>query len=144
MSTGRIFRVMLSGTFIDLEDKCREVILLMGSHDLHEVAMDNHAAKPTVGTNALPRQMVDAADAYIGIIGYRYGGRVPSDNLPLTELEWRHAKERGIPRCVLLMSSRYPVPAEDWLALSVRAQEHGGLAHLRTASASHDQTKENT
>jgi hypothetical protein len=129
MNVRRIYRVVLSSTFIELEDKRREVIQLMGRHDLHGVAMENRAAMPTLGKKASSLQMVEIADAYIGIIAYRYGSRVPPEGLSLTELEWRRAKERGIPCCFLLMSPRYPIPMENLLAVSTEDRE--SLARLR-------------
>lgn len=129
MNARPIFRVMVSSTFEDLEDPRAEIIRLMGRHELHPVVMEHSPARPTLDTRASSLQMVDSVDAYIGIIGYRYGGRVPPEDLSLTELEWRRARERGIPRCFLLMSDDYAVPRRLLEAVSARDRE--SLAEFR-------------
>jgi hypothetical protein len=118
MRARQIFRVMLSSSFVDLEAMRGEIVGLMARHELHEIAMETDAALPTLDRKASSLQKVDNADAYVGIIGHRYGTRVSPEDLSLTELEWRRAKELDIPRCFLLMSSRYPVMDRDAQAAS--------------------------
>jgi hypothetical protein len=119
---------MLSSSFIDLEDKREEIIELMGPFDLHAVTMERDAAL-SVDKRTSSLQKVDTADAYLGIIGYRYGTRIVPENLSLSEIEWLRAKERKLPCYFLLMSSRYPVPMED--VLSVSAEDRQSLAAFR-------------
>lgn len=60
-------------------------------------------------------EKVDEADAYVGLISYRYG-QTPEcstrnpDKLSLTELEFRRAVERKIPICMFIMHEDYSVP----------------------------------
>ena len=112
MKEKRPVRVMLSSTFFDLEEKRQQVLDLMARHEFHDIAMERDAALSTLDKIASSLRKVDRAEAYVCIIGYRYGTRDPCptrnpENLSLTELEWRRAKERGIPRCALIMSPKF-------------------------------------
>lgn len=60
---------------------------------------------------------VEQADAYIGLISYRYGQIVEdpkqnTDKLSLTELEFRRAVERDIPRLVFTMHGKHQIDAD--------------------------------
>ena len=90
MGAKRRIDVMLSSTFWDLEDKREQVLGLMGRHDLHDIAMENDAALPTMDKINSSLLKVNRAAAYICIIGYRYGTREycerrNPDNLSLTD-----------------------------------------------------------
>ena len=60
--------------------------------------------------------LVEDAEIYIGIFALRYG-YVPEDpdrnpdGLSITELEYRHAFERGIPVLIFIMDEEHPVKA---------------------------------
>jgi hypothetical protein len=114
--TGRRYSIMLSSAGKDLAEhrkQVREAILAAG---MFPVAMENDADV------ALPQDLIDAslakvdeADGYIGLIGYRYGQVSPCPernpgNLSLTELEFRRARQRNIPICMLIMHDDHPVP----------------------------------
>lgn len=107
--------LMLSSSFTDLVKERDIVRALMGRNDFFDIAMENDAALPTLDKIDSSLHMVDRAEAFVCIIGYRYGTpefdekRNP-EGLSLTELEWRRARERGIPRFILVMSDDYPVP----------------------------------
>jgi Domain of unknown function (DUF4062) len=136
----RRFDVMLSSTFWDLEEKRDEVLKLMRRHDLHDIAMESDAALPTMDKIDSSLAKVDRASAYVCIIGYRYGTREscprrnPQD-LSLTELEFRRAKERDIPRCTLIMSGQYRgIPLAEYESVSARDKE--SLAAFRKLAES--------
>jgi hypothetical protein len=132
--------VMLSSTFWDLEDKREEVLRLMRRHDLHDIAMENDAALPTMDKIDSSLSKVNRAAAYICIIGFRYGTREyceqrNPDNLSLTELEFRRAQKRDIPRCTLIMSGRYRgIPLSEYEAVS--AEDKTSLAAFRKLAES--------
>jgi len=140
MPAKRRFDVMLSSTFWDLEEKRKQVVGLMGRHDLHDIAMENDAALPSMDKIESSLSKVNRAAAYICIIGYRYGTREycerrNPDNLSLTELEFRRARERGIPRCTLIMSGQYRgIPLSDYEAVS--AEDRASLAAFRKLARS--------
>lgn len=50
--------------------------------------------------------MVDSADVYVGIVGYRYGDLVPGTDKSLTELEYDRAIERRIGCLMFLKKSK--------------------------------------
>ncbi len=131
---------MLSSTFRDLEQKRSQVLSLMGRYGFHEVAMENDAALPRRDKIDSSFHKVDQAEGYICIIGYRYGTREAcaernSGNLSITELEWRRARERNIPRCTLIMSPKYTgIPLED--LESITAEDRQRLAAFRKLAES--------
>lgn len=101
---------MISSTVIDLpehrleaEAACqrRSVVPLM-MEDLPP--SDDDAIKASL-------KMVDEADIYVGIFGYRYGHIPKGHDISITEMEFNRATERGIPRLVFLMSKEHPVSA---------------------------------
>ena len=111
----------------------------MGRNYLYEIAMENDAALSKMDKIDSSLAKVDAAAAYICIIGYRYGTREPCpkrnpDNLSLTELEFRRAIERGIPRCTLIMSKEYPVPRAA--VGSVSDEDNKSIEAFRAAAES--------
>ena len=125
--------IMLSSTFRDLKEHraaVREAITRMG---LFPKVMENDSARPEDLIESSPR-MMDAADAYVGILGYRYG-QIPecadrnARKLSLTELEYNRAEERGLPICMFVMSDEHPVPKKE--LDSVSDEEKRRLAAFR-------------
>ena len=142
MAAGRRYSIMLSSAGKDLAEhrkQVREGILATG---MFPIAMENDADA------ALPQDLIDAsvakvdeADGYIGLIGYRYGQVLPCpernpDNLSLTELEFRRARERKIPICMLIMHDDHQIPrsalrdetdAEGKLAAFIKLAKEGRI-----------------
>ncbi|MGV9779371.1 HEAT repeat domain-containing protein, partial [Streptosporangium sp. NPDC003464] len=56
------------------------------------------------------RNRVQECDFYLGIIGFRYGSRVPGTDLSYTELEFVSASDRGMPRLLFLLDEEVPIP----------------------------------
>ncbi len=110
------YDVMISSTFEDLVEHraaAREAVL---GHDLFPVSMENDSAraKDLIDSSL---EMVEKAHAYIGLIGVRYGQTPKSADrndkkLSLTELEFRRARERGIPIYMFLMHPKHATTAE--------------------------------
>jgi tetratricopeptide (TPR) repeat protein len=106
---------MLSSTYKELTEHRRAVQDAMLGQRLLPIAMENDAALPDKDLIAASLAKVDEADAYVGLISYRYGQtpvcqeRNP-DQLSLTELEFRRALARGIPICMFIMHDDHPVP----------------------------------
>src|SRR4029077_6327159 len=59
------------------------------------------------------RNLVDRANVYILILGFRYGAVGPGQVKSYTHLELDRAIERGIPMLVLLMDDEHPLTAAD-------------------------------
>ena len=67
------FRVMLSSTFHDLETHRDAVLSSIPSYDLLPLAMEYDAALPADDLISASLRKVEQSDAYVGIIGCRYG-----------------------------------------------------------------------
>jgi hypothetical protein len=70
---------------------------------------------PTSDSDAVSQalDMVDHADIYVGIFGYRYGYIPKGSDKSIAEMEYQRAKERGIPTLLFLMGDDHPVKASD-------------------------------
>lgn len=105
---------MLSSTYVELTAHREAVQHTMLGRELFPIAMENDAALPGHNLISASLSKVDKADAYIGLISYRYG-QTPEDpvrnpeQLSLTELEFRRAVERKIPICMFIMHGSHPV-----------------------------------
>jgi hypothetical protein len=58
-------------------------------------------------------RMVDEADIYLGILAYRYGHVPKGHDISITEMEYNHAGECGIPRLMFAMHKDHPIRIED-------------------------------
>ena len=71
--TGATYRVMLSSTFRDLEEHREIAAQALRYHGLEVVAMEDKLLNPTKDVIGESLAKVDAADAYLCLIGKRYG-----------------------------------------------------------------------
>jgi hypothetical protein len=110
------YRVYLSSTLKDLEPERRAVQDALADQCI--VRHSYSASEQELVESCLSD--VEQCDLYIVILGLRYGpiaGRPFSNpkKLSITELEYRHAGSRKIPRLVFLKDeSVIPVTATDW------------------------------
>ncbi|MFN8635680.1 MAG: DUF4062 domain-containing protein [Chloroflexota bacterium] len=115
--------VFLSSTFIDLKphrDALRELIGRLG---LTFIGMEDFLpAGEAPGTYI--RKRVNQADAYVGIIGKRYGFIDPTSGLSMTELEYRQAVVSKKPIYMFVMGDRAMISA------SMVERDPEGLAKL--------------
>jgi hypothetical protein len=110
-----IFGVMLSSTFKDLAEHREAVRRALMGQRLLPIAMEDDAALPGKDLISASLSKVDEADAYVGLISYRYGqapvdAQRNPDGLSLTELEFRRALDRKIPICMFIMHDDHLVP----------------------------------
>ena len=110
--------VMVSSTFADFKQHREAVIKAIGGQGLHPIAMEQDSALPdgTVIDSSL--QKVRDGAAYIGIIGARYGNIPDSpernpENLSLTELEFREARDLNRPILLFIMGPDHDVKRRD-------------------------------
>jgi len=109
--------VMLSCTSKDLE-KHRE----QATQAVLRVGMFPHVMTSLVAGIKNPyevsMELVNKAEVYVGIFAHRYGyiPEIPEnpDRLSMTELEYRRAVERDIPRLIFVMDKSYPVLPEHY------------------------------
>lgn len=94
-------RIYLSSTFSDLKAHRRAVydILRKREHDVR--AMEHYVA---ADERPLDQCLADVAscDVYIGLFAWRYGFIPPGERKAITELEYRHAKQKTIPCLIFL------------------------------------------
>jgi len=99
-------RVYISSTFSDLEEHRRTVGSALRRLGHEDVAMEYYVAEDK---RPLDRCLsdVESCDVYVGIFAWRYG-YIPNVNYPdgrsITELEYRKAREKGVPRLIFLLS----------------------------------------
>lgn len=105
--------VYLSSTLRDLKKEREAVAEWLGKN--HQVKHSYVADDDTVTQSCL--EDIDICDIYVLILGFRYGFVPPDDKLPgpsITQLEFRRAGERGIPRIVLLSKGASDMSLTDF------------------------------
>lgn len=72
-------------------------------------------ALPASGDGAIGASlaMVDEADVYVGVFGYRYGYVPKGETRSVTQLEYERACERGVPTLIFLMDLNHRVRPGD-------------------------------
>ena len=102
-------KVYVSSTYEDLKD-CR-MLVRQALQRLHQedIAMETYVAEPE---RPLEKCLNDVAqcDIYVGVIAWRYGYIIEGHDRSITELEYRHAVEKGIDRLIFLLSEDAPWP----------------------------------
>ncbi|HMK78378.1 MAG TPA: tetratricopeptide repeat protein [Xanthobacteraceae bacterium] len=128
--TGKpIYSVMLSSTYMELTEHRRAVADAMIGQGMLPLAMEFDAALPDQDLIDASLAKVDAADAYVGLISFRYGQtpkcatRNPR-KWSLTEIEFRRAVDRGIPICMFITDPKHTFAIEDM------SREHGSKRKL--------------
>jgi hypothetical protein len=132
---GDVFKVMLSSTFLDLQDHREAVSDAIVGQGMLPLTMKTGSANPLRGIIANSLAMVDEADAYVVLISnYRYGQVIDDptqnpDRLSVTELEFRRAEARGLPLCIFLVDEDVPVSPREM------REEAAGAARLEAFRA---------
>ena len=105
-------RVMISSTALDLPDhrnQVRDACLRQGMFPL----MMEYLPASDAEAIAESLRMVNEADLYLGIFAYRYGYIPKGYDISISEIEYRRAVERGIPRLIFLMHEDHPLKIAD-------------------------------
>ena len=129
MRDKRRIDAMLSSTFRDLKQHRAAIIAAMNGLQLTPLAQEFDAALSDSDLIKASLDKVEAADVYVGLIGSRYGQRPEcrdrnADRLSLTELEYRRAVERGLPRLMFIMADDHELTLAD-LKLSQEDGDEG-------------------
>lgn len=115
-------RVYVSSTLVDLRAERQAVmdwLIAAGHQPVHSYAPDTE----TVRESCL--KDIESCDVYLLILGHRYGHQPESDNpesLSITQLEYRRAKAKGIPKIALLRTS-IPHIAQSDLSVPERLEK---------------------
>lgn len=107
--------VMLSSTSKDLPEHRENATVAAGRAGYYVIQMENLTALPQQeDAISVSMAMVEEAEIYLGIFGLRYG-HIPRDErnpneISITEMEYRRAKELGMPILIFVMSDDHPAP----------------------------------
>src|SRR5271170_8097141 len=105
---------MLSSTYAKLKEHRAAVSQAVRGQGMYALDMADDSAIPDKDLIDASLAKVDEADAYVGLVSYRYG-QMPKcatrnpKRLSLSELEFRRALERGIPICMFIMHAEHLV-----------------------------------
>src|ERR1044071_9018023 len=104
--------VMISSTAWDLPEHRKQLLQACLDAKMRPVMMENLSASDDTAVEASLR-MVDEADIYLLVLGYRYGSGPRNTNKSYTQLEYEHARDvRKMPRVTFLMSREHPILPE--------------------------------
>lgn len=103
---------MISSTARDLPQHREQVMSACLAQNLFPKMMEHLPASDDNAIKASLR-MVDEADIYIGIIGFRHGHVPHGRRKSITEMEYDRAGERNIPRLMFLMHEDHALRAAD-------------------------------
>ncbi len=118
--------IVISSTAYDLPDHRREV--MDACLELrHQPRMMEHLGAADADAIEESLALVDAADVYVGIFAHRYGFVPPGCKRSITEMEYRRAKDKGVPRLIFFMHKDHPIKASD---VEV-GEDAAKLAHLK-------------
>jgi hypothetical protein len=120
-------KIYLSSTFRDLREYRSAVdrTLRRMGHDV--IGMEQYVAE---GTQPLERCLADvkAADAYLLILGWRYGYVIAGHAESVTELEFKAAREHGTPILAFLLD-----PDAPWAPSQIDAMSNDSVAGANIA-----------
>ena len=104
--------VTISSTVLDLAKHRAQVMSACLQQNLFPKMMER---LPASDANAvrISMRLIDEADLYIGVIGFRYGYVPRGHKISITEMEYERAGERGIPRLMFLMNPDHLLCAAD-------------------------------
>lgn len=103
-------RVFVSSTFEDLKDhraSVRDAIRQLGAID---ISMENFGARDERPKAECERLIREDADVFVGIYAHRYGFIPHTDDVSITESEYREAIRAGIPVLVYIIDDAHPWP----------------------------------
>ncbi len=98
-------RIYVSSTSWDLKDHREAVIISIKRLGHEPVAMEYYVASPTTPVEKCLKD-VAGCDFYVGIFAWRYGFIPGGYEQSITELEYREAEKRSIPRLVFLLDEK--------------------------------------
>lgn len=106
-------RIFVSSTWLDLREERTSVEkALHRMRDAQFSGMEYFGSRPDKPKEVC-LQEVAGSEAYIGIVGSRYGSIDPDSQLSLTELEYRQARSRGIPCLIYIKEVLSGISGDD-------------------------------
>ncbi len=104
--------IFLSSTYRDLHRQRSVAETVIGKAGMRLVDEPRRGTAPVIPRAMMLRE-IDRADAYVGILGWRYGSRDPATGLAYTELEYSHAVGQGKPILIMLADAEASFSAAD-------------------------------
>lgn len=130
LCTYHLMRIFLSSTYEDLAQH-RQVIessLAMSGIDYNAMEHFGSTPRPPLQTCL---DAVEASDAFVGVLGVRYGGSPPGGRiLSYTEREYRHARALRLPTLMFLIDMRNAAVPPAFISNESHEQQER-LQHLK-------------
>lgn len=104
--------VMISSTIVDLPDHREQVRSACEEMGMFPSMMERQPASDKDAIQFSLR-LVDEADIYVGVYAHRYGYVPARHKISITEMEYRRAVKRKIPRLIFVMHKDHSVKAAD-------------------------------
>src|SRR5690348_15691385 len=120
-----MLRIFVGCTSVDLKAHRHAARRLIEKFDEHAVVMEDFGAQNGDATQVSLAELA-SADVYILLLAWRYG-TIPSDEmLSVTHLEYRAAKDAGMPRLIFLAdpATEHDVGPTALFPAAVRDEEH--------------------
>ncbi|MCI0710137.1 MAG: DUF4062 domain-containing protein, partial [Chloroflexi bacterium] len=96
--------VFISSTSLDLPAHRKQALDACLRMGMFPVMME-HLPSSSAGAITASLSMVDEAEIYVGIYAHRYGYIPDGHEISITEMEYNHAVERGIPRLIFIIGN---------------------------------------
>ncbi|MCX7841396.1 MAG: DUF4062 domain-containing protein, partial [Anaerolineae bacterium] len=104
---GTMAKIYVSSTYLDLQEFRDQVL-----HHLHRLQQTVRAMEYYLADDRRPADKciadVRTCDIYVGIFAWRYGTIPEGETLSITEMEYRAAREKGIPCLIFLHDGKSP------------------------------------
>ena len=105
-------RVFLSSTFTDLADYRSAVQAAIRQLGANDVSMENFGARDERPVEECLRLVREESDYFVGIYAHKYGYVPDGANISISEMEYRAASDRQLPRFIYIIDDKQPwVPA---------------------------------
>jgi hypothetical protein len=106
-----MYKVFLSSTSRDLADYREAVHRAIDGLGLFQlVKMEDFGARDANAKDLCARLVRDC-DLLVGLMGHYYGSCPPGEAISFTELEYKTAKDAGLPRLMFAAPDDFPIPA---------------------------------
>ena len=107
---------VISSTATDLPLHRKEVLEACLRQNIIPMMVEHFPASTDSASEAINVSLglVDSADIYIGIFGYKYGYIPAGYEKSLAEMEYDRAAVRGIPCLIFIMDKDHPIKASDF------------------------------
>lgn len=142
-----MLRIFVGCTSVDLKAHRAAARRLIEKFDEHAVVMEDFGAQDGDATDVSLAELA-SAEVYILLLAWRYGSIPSKETLSVTHLEYRAAKEAGMPRLIFLAAAAteaddgpaaiFPADVRDTVGDTMREKERAAQLHAFRDEVSHD------